>query len=167
MNFRLLFLAVSISLSLSVNAYGDDGLLRIRALRVARKVARTAPTPGVTVKKNTNFEGVWGGRYYYASGASTCGTSVSSFDFRHLLVNRGSNGILSTNHAGDFNGRSRDKGRRWEFSKGITVGGRPAAIFVLYQNLSRNGDSAVTGIGFALQGGCVISYGANAVRLAR
>lgn len=72
-----------------------------------------------------------------------------------------------TNHAGDFNGRSRDKGRRWEFARNISVGGRPGVLAVVYANLARNGGSAVTGLGLSLSGGCNFVFGANALRQSR
>ena len=167
MKLHHVVVAIAVALSFSFDAVADTSQLRVRALRQARKIARTTPPPEVSAAKNTNFDGVWGGRYVYSSRSSSCGTRLTSFDFRHILVTRGSSGYLSTNHDGDFRGRSRDKGRKWEFVKGVSVGGRPAALVVVYQSLARSGISAGTGVAVSVRGGCLISYGANSIRLAR
>jgi hypothetical protein len=162
-----LIVAALLGLSFASEAVADDVMLRVRALRAARKMVRAEPGPDVSAKINTNFQGRWGGRYIYSSRGSSCGTRLTSFDFRHVLLSRGASGYLSTNHDGDFTGRSRDRGRKWEFVKGISAGGRPAALAIVYQSLARNGNSASTGAAISISGGCVVSYGANAIRLAR
>ena len=167
MNNRCFVVAVLLGLSFVSEAVADEAMLRVRALRAARKMTRTEAVPEVSAKVNTNFQGGWGGRYIYYARGSSCGTRLTSFDFRHVLVNRGASGYLSTNHDGDFTGRSRDRGRKWEFVKGISVGGRPAALAIVYQSLARNGSSASTGLGLSIAGGCLVSYGAKAIRLAR
>lgn len=168
MKIHHILFSLSLSLSLVSEVLADDAMLRVRALRAARKMVRTAPSAEVTtMKKNTTFDGIWGGRYVYSPRSSTCGTRLSSFDFRHVFLTKGGSGYLYTNHDGDFTGRSRDKGRKWEFVKGVTVGGRPAGLAVVYQNLAKNGNSAATGVAIVITGGCTISYGANSVRLAK
>jgi hypothetical protein len=166
MKAKYFVVAVVVALSLSWEARSDDTQLRTRALRQARRIARTSPAGEVSTMTNTNFAGVWGGRYIYSSRGSTCGTRLTSFQFRHLLLTRGSSGSLSTNHDGDFGGRSRDRGRRWEFAKGISAGGRPGVLVIVYQSLARNGNTAATGAAVSV-GGCTVAYGANAIRLAR
>lgn len=167
MNVKHIAVAIVVALSVSWEARSDDSQLRARALRQARRIARSSSAEEVSVMTNTNFAGVWGGRYIYSSRGSTCGTRLTSFDFRHLLLTRGSSGSLSTNHDGDFGGRSRDRGRRWEFAKGISVGGRPAVLAIVYQSLARNGNTAATGAAISVRGGCTVVYVANAIRLAR
>ena len=167
MKIRCLILAASLAMGFVSECVADEAMLRVRALRAARKMVRTAPSPELTAMKNTNFQGIWGGRYNYSSRGSTCGTRVTSFNFRHVLLTKGGSGFLGTNHDGDFNGRSRDKGRKWEFIKGLSVGGRPAALAIVYQSLARNGNSAGTGAAISIQGGCIVAYGANAIRMAR
>jgi hypothetical protein len=167
MNVKHIAVVIAVVFSLSWEAWAETSQLRVRALRQARKMARSAGSSEVAAFKNTNFDGMWGGRYVYSSRGSSCGTRISSFQFRHLVVTKGSSGYISTNHDGSFNGRSRDKGRRWEFTKGISVNGRPALLAIVYQNLARNGNSAVTAIGINISGGCLVVYGANSVRLAR
>ena len=167
MNIKLIVIAVAVMLPLPCKAESDDALLRVRALREARKMVRSSNQGEVTVLKNTNFSGIWGGRYLFSSRGSNCSTRLSSFDFRHLLTTHGSSGYLATNHDGDFTGRSRDKGRRWEFVKSVTINGRPGALAIVYQNLARNGNSAATGAALSISGGCLFAYGANAIRLAR
>ncbi|MEN9847204.1 MAG: hypothetical protein RIS36_2351 [Pseudomonadota bacterium] len=167
MKINSLVLALSLSMGFVSECVADEAMLRVRALRAARKMVRTAPSSQLTAMKNTNFQGIWGGRYFYTSRGSTCRTRVASFDFRHVLLTKGGSGFLSTNHDGDFTGRSRDKGRKWEFVKGMTIGGRPAALAIVYQSLARNGNSAGTGAAISIQGGCIVAYGANAIRMAR
>lgn len=167
MKIRYFILALSIALSLVPEVLADDDLLRIRALRAARKVARMTTPPEVSAKGNTNFGGIWGGRYVFAPGASNCGSRLSSFQFRHLFGTRGSSGYMNTNHDGEFFGRSRDKGRRWEFGKSVSSGGRRAVVAVVYHSLARNGNSAGTAYVLSISGGCTVTYVANAVRLAR
>jgi hypothetical protein len=167
MKYWHFIVASVLAVSVTGRAIADDGLLRMRALRQARKLMRSSPSADVHALKNTTFDGVWGGRYVYHSGGSTCSPRIASFDFRHMLVTKKSSGYLSTNHDGDFTGRSRDKGRRWEFVKGIYIGGRPAGLAIVYQNLARNGKSAATGAAISVQGGCLITYVANSIRLAR
>jgi hypothetical protein len=161
-----LVIAVVVGLSVSWEAVADTSQLRVRALRQARKMARMAPPAEVSAMKNTNFDGVWGGRYIFNARGSSCGSRLTSLDFRHLLVTRGGAGYLSTNHDGDFNGRSRDKGRKWEFVKSYSSRGRQIALAVVYQSLARNGNSAATGLGVSISGGCVLSFGGNSIRLA-
>lgn len=163
---RLVY-AVVLLLGLVADASADDELLRGRALRLARKMAGASKSGDVNALKNTNFDGVWGGRYSYSSRLSTCSSSLSGFNFQHVFVTRGGSGFLSTNHDGDFRGRSRDKGRRWEFVKTMTVGGRPAALAVVYSNLARNGNTAGTGVVLSISGGCLITYQGSARRMAR
>ena len=167
MKVSKLVVAVVVAFSFSFEASADMSQLRVRALRQARKLARTAPPAEVSAAKNTNFDGVWGGRYVYSSRSSSCGTRLTSFDFRHLLVTRGSSGYLSTNHDRDFTGRSRDKGRRWEFVKRLSSSGGSGVIAVVYHSIARNGNSAGAGYGISLSTGCDLVYSANAIRLAR
>lgn len=167
MNFRRISCVVVLSFTLCSEVFADDGYLRHRALRAARKMMRSAPAGEIQASGNTNFDGIWGGRYFYVPRASTCGTRLNSFDFRHVFLTKKGDGYLMTNHDGDFTGRSRDKGRRWEFSRNLTVRGVPATIAVVYMSLARNGGSASTGISIAFRGGCVVSYGASAIRLAK
>ena len=167
MKMSYLIVAVAVVCSLSWEAVADTAQLRVRALRQARKASRMAPSSEVSAMKNTNFDGVWGGRYLFNSRGSSCGSRLTSFDFRHLLVTRGGSGYLSTNHDGDFNGRSRDKGRKWEFVKSYSSRGQTVALAVVYQSLARNGNSAATGLGVSISGGCVFAFGGNAIRLAR
>jgi hypothetical protein len=167
MNCKQLVVAVAVALSTPWKAEADDAPLRMRVLRELRKMVRSSPQGDVTVLKNKNFDGIWGGRYFYSPRASTCGSPISSFDFRHLLATRGVAGALSTSHDGNFAGRSRDKGRRWEFGKTIPVNGRSAVILVGYASLARNGNSAATAYGLRTDSGCILTFGANAIRLAR
>lgn len=167
MKFYRVFAVIVSVLSIVVDADADEGRLKMRALRQARKLVRASSTAEVVTMTNTTFDGVWGGRYVFSSRGSTCTPRLTSFDFNHLLITRGASGYLSTNHDGDFNGRSRDRGRRWEFVKGMYVNGRPAGVAIIYQSLARNGDSAATGAAVSIRGGCVITYLATAVRLAR
>jgi len=167
MKVKHVAVAIAVALSLSWEARSDDSQLRARALRHARRMARTSSAGEVSAMSNTNFAGVWGGRYVYSSRGSSCGTRLTSFQFRHLLLTRGASGSLSTNHDGDFGGRSRDRGRRWEFAKGVSVGGRPAVLGIVYQGLARNGNTAATGAAISISGGCDLLYVANAIRLAR
>jgi hypothetical protein len=139
---------------------------KLRALRLARHVARAVPSSEVTSQANTNFDGAWAGRYWYSPQNSTCPSNISSIDFRHLLVTRGGSGVLRTNHAGDFNGASRDKGRRWEFTRAVSVGGRPAILAVVYLNLARNGGSAGSAYGVSV-GACRLVFVGNALRQSR
>ncbi len=166
MKLSHLIVAVAVVCSLSWEAVADTSQLRVRALRQARKAARMAPSAEVSAMKNTTFDGIWGGRLFFNS-RSTCANRLNSFDFRHLLLTKGGSGYLSTNHDRDFTGRSRDKGRRWEFVKGASVGGRRAAIAVVYHSLSRNGNSAGAGYGLSIEGVCDAIYAGNAIRLAR
>jgi hypothetical protein len=157
MKIRCLILALSLSMGFVSECVADEAMLRVRALRAARKMVRTAPSPELTAMKNTNFQRIWGGRYNYSSRGSTCGTTLTSFNFRHVLLTKGGSGFLSTSHDGDFTGRSRDKGRKWEFVKGITAGGRPAALAIIYQSIARNGNSAGTSAAVIVRGGCIVS----------
>jgi len=165
MKIRCFIIAASLVLSLVPEAFADDAALRVRALRAARKLFPSEGIPEVSTKANTNFQGAWGGRYIFYPGGSSCGTSLTSIDFRHVLRSRGASGSLATNHAGGFNGRSRDRGRRWEFVRGTSVNGQQAAVVVLYQNLARSGRSAATGMALTIRGGCTYTYVANAIRL--
>jgi hypothetical protein len=149
------------------NASAETSHDRVRALRLARNMVRQSSSAEVEMLKNKSFDGIWGGRYYYASAASTCPNRIPSFNFRHLLVTHGGSGYLSTNHAGDFTGRSRDKGRRWEFVKSVTISGRPALIGVIYGSLAKNGNTAVTAAAIVLKDACTLAYGSRATRLAR
>ncbi len=149
------------------SASADDGLLRGRALRLARKMAARYQAGDVTALKNTNFDGVWGGRYSYSPRVSTCSPRTLGFNFQHVFLTRKGSGFLSTNHAGDFTGRSRDKGRRWEFVRRLTVGGRPGELAIVYGNLSRDGNTANTIVAIQARGGCLLAYQGTAVRLAR
>ena len=165
MKMSHLIVAVAVVCSLSWEAVADTSQLRVRALRQARKAARMAPSKVVSAMKNTNFDGVWGGRLY-ADSRSTCSVP-RSFDFRHRLTTRGGSGYLATNHARDFAGRSRDKGRRWEFVRGDTAGGRRAMVVIIYHSLARNGNSASVGFGVSIEGACDALFGGNAIRLGR
>lgn len=137
-----------------------------RALRLARRVTGNGEVVNsVLLKKNTNFDGVWSGQYRYTARGSTCSTRLTRFNFEQLFITNGSRGLLSTNHDGDFNGRSRDKGRRWEFVKSVSVGGRPAVLAIVYGNLAKNGQSAATGIAISISGGCRIVWEASARRI--
>lgn len=167
MKKKYLLCAAILAMNIPGEVFASDAALRVRALRAARSVVRGEPSPELSAKRNTDFQGLWGGRYIFYPGASTCGTSITSINFRHVLSSRGSSGYLATNHAGDFTGRSRDRGRRWEFVKGTSVNGRQAALVVVYQSLARNGSSAGTGISLTVRGGCTYTYVANAIRLAR
>jgi hypothetical protein len=167
MNLGHLFLATAVVLSLAGEVAADDGHLKLRALRQARKLVRASYSGDVGALRNTTFDGVWGGRYVFSTRGSTCTPRLTSLAFEHVFFTRGSSGYLSTNHDGDFNGRSRDRGRRWEFGKGIYVNGRPAAVAIVYQNLSRNGNSAATGVAISIRGGCMLTYLATAIRVAR
>jgi hypothetical protein len=167
MNCKQLVVAVAVALSTPWKAEADDAPLRMRVLRELRKMVRSSPQGDVTVLKNKNFDGIWGGRYFYSPRASTCGSPISSFDFRHLLATRGVAGALATSHDGDFPGRSRDKGRRWDFGKVITVDGRSAGMVIAYGSLARKGNSAATVFGLRANNGCILTFGANAIRLAR
>jgi hypothetical protein len=162
-----ILLTVVFTFTAASNALAEYNEQKRQAIRIARRVARMEPTPDVVSMANTNFDGVWAGRYAYASGASTCPSRLRSFNFQHVFITRGGRGILSTNHDGDFTGRSRDKGRKWEFAKNITVGGRPAVLAVIYQNLAKNGSSAGTALALILPGGCIVAYGAAAVRVVK
>jgi hypothetical protein len=166
MKIAQLVVAVVVALSFSFEASADTSQLRVRALRQARKLARTAPPAEVSAAKNTNFDGMWGGRFVYSS-RSSCARRLSSFNFRHLLVTRRGSGYLSTNHDSDFTGRSRDKGRRWEFVKRFSSSGASGVIAVVYHSIARNGNSAGAGYGISFSGGCDLVYVANAIRLAR
>ena len=158
---------VAVALSTPWRAEAEDALLKMRVFRELRKMTRASSHGEVAALKNKNFDGIWGGRYFYSSRNSTCGSLVSSFDFRHILGTRGGAGALSTSHDGNFAGRSRDKGRRWEFGKTIPVNGRSAVILVGYASLARNGNSAATAYGLRTDSGCILTLGANAIRLAR
>ncbi|MFO0417196.1 MAG: hypothetical protein ACK5Y6_07905 [Pseudomonadota bacterium] len=162
-----ILLTVVFTLTSASHALAEYNEQKRQAIRIARRIARTEPTPDVVSMANTNFDGVWAGRYVFSSRVSTCTPRLQSFNFQHVFITRGGRGILSTNHDGDFTGRSRDKGRKWEFSKNITVAGRPAVLAVIYQNLARNGSSAATAIGIQFVGGCSIAYGAAAVRVVK
>jgi hypothetical protein len=115
--------------------------------------------------KNTTFDGIWGGRLF-ADPRSTCSVP-RSFDFRHRLTTRGGSGYLATNHARDLSGRSRDKGRRWEFVRYDSVGGRRGIVVIVYHSLARSGNSAGVGFGVSLEGSCDAIFGGNAIRLGR
>lgn len=170
MRLKPIICAVVVSLTVGTDAFADNVTLKYRALQAARRMARQAipnPTGEVVLLKNTTFDGIWGGRYIYAPQGSTCSTTVSSFDFRHVFLTQKGNAFLSTNHDGDFTGRSRDKGRRWEFAKEVSFRGAPAIIAVVYQNLAKNGNSAATGVGLSIRGGCTVTYVGNAIRFVR
>ena len=162
-----IFCIIALSLAISVvpEAFADEIPLRVQALRAARKVFRSEGSPEISTKANTNFQGVWGGRYIFYPGGSSCPTNVTSIDFRHALRTRGASGYLATNHAGGLNGRSRDRGRRWEFLRTTSFNGRQAAVLILYQSLARDGRTAGTGMAFTIRGGCTYMYVANAIRL--
>jgi hypothetical protein len=164
MKIRYFIIAALLALSLVPEAFANNAALRVRALRAARKLFPSEGAPEVSTKANTNFQGAWGGRYIFYPGGSTCATSVTSIDFRHVLRSRGASGYLATNHAGGFNGRSRDRGRRWEFVRGTSINGRQAALVVFYHNLARNGSTAATGMMLTIRGGCTYGYVANAIR---
>jgi hypothetical protein len=66
MKAKYFVVAVVVALSLSWEARSDDTQLRTRALRQARRIARTSPAGEVSTMTNTNFAGVWGGRYIYS-----------------------------------------------------------------------------------------------------
>jgi hypothetical protein len=166
MKLHHVVVAIAVALSFSFDAGADTSQLRVRALRQARKIARTTPQPEVSAAKNTNFDGVWGGRYVYSSGSS-CAQRLSSFNFRHVLVTRGGSGYLSTSHDRDFTGRSRDKGRRWEFVKRFSSGSASGVVAVVYHSLSRNGNSAGSGYVISFNGRCELVYVGNSIRLAR
>jgi hypothetical protein len=165
MKLSHLIVVAAVVCSFSFEAVADTSQLRVRALRQARKVARMAPSAELSAAKNTNFDGVWGGRLY-ADSRSTCSVP-RSFDFRHRLTTRGGSGYLATNHARDLTGRSRDKGRRWEFVRADSVGGRRAMVVIIYHSLSRNGNSAGVGFGVSIEGACDALFGGNAIRLGR
>jgi hypothetical protein len=167
MSSRPFVCALVLILSFVADASAEDGRLGGRSLRLARKMLRHSQSGDVSVLKNTTFDGVWGGRYSYSSRLSTCSNRVSGFNFQHVFLTRKGSGFLSTNDAGDLTGRSRDKGRRWEFQRRITAGGRPAELAIVYGNLSRNGNTATTIFLLNIQGGCLFGYQATAVRLAR
>ena len=167
MRVNHVLLAIAVSFGVCLDAGAQTSQLRVRALRQARKMVKSSPAGEVSALTNTNFDGIWGGRYVYSSSASSCATRLTSFNYRHVLVTNRGSGYLSTNHDGDFTGRSRDRGRRWEFVKGNSVGGRPAALAVVYQSLARNGNTAATAAAVSISGGCLVSYGANSIRLAR
>lgn len=159
-------IAAFLAVSVVPEVFADDIPLRAQAIRAARKLIRSQASPELSTKANTNFQGAWGGRYIFYPGGSSCPTNLTSLDFRHVLRTRGSSGYLSTNHAGGLNGRSRDRGRRWEFVRTTSFNGRQAAVLVLYQSLARNGSTAGTGMVLTIRGGCTYMYVANAIRLA-
>jgi len=136
---------------------------KLRALRLARHVARAVPSSEVTSQANTNFDGAWAGRYWYSPQNSTCPSPIGTVDFRHLFRTRGGDGLLITNHDGSFGGRSRDKGRRWEFAKSVSAGGRTAGLAVVYGNLARNGGSAGSAYGVSV-GACRLVFVGTALR---
>jgi hypothetical protein len=165
MKLSHLFVAVAVVCSVSWEAVADTSQLRGRALRQARKAARLALSSEVSAMGNTNFDGLWGGRLF-ADSRSTCSVP-RSFDFRHRLTTRGGSGYLATNHARDLSGRSRDKGRRWEFVRYDSVGGRRAVVVIVYHSLARNGNSAGVGFGVSIEGSCDAIFGGKAIRLGR
>ena len=167
MRIKPIFCAVMVIVSIGTDAFADDVTLKYRALQAARRMARYESGNQVTPLKNTTFGGIWGGLYIFSPRSSTCSTKLTSFNFRHVFLTQKGNGYLATNHDGDFTGRSRDKGRRWEFSKGVSYRGAAAVIAVVYQSLARNGASAGTGVAVSVRGGCTLSWGGNALRLAR
>jgi hypothetical protein len=167
MRLKPIFCAIVAILSVGSDAFADNMTLKYRAIQAARRMARQEPVGEISSLKNTSFDGIWGGRYLFSPRSSTCSTKLSSFQFRHIFVTQKANGYLATNHDGDFTGRSRDKGRRWEFSKGVSYRGTSAVVVVVYQSLARNGNSAGTGIAVSVRGGCTLSWGGIALRLAR
>ncbi len=117
----------------------------------------------MNAKVGPNFSGLWGGRYRKVS--ERCSTPIDSFNFRHGLNQVGASAYLATNHDGAFSGRSRDRGRRLEFTKTITArNGLRCGIGIVYKDLARNQRSTATGYAIVCANGCGSSFGGYGVR---
>jgi len=121
------------------------------------------PRGRVSAKAGPNFSGLWGGRYIKVS--ETCSTPIASFNFRHGLNQAGASAFLATNHDGSFSGRSRDRGRRLEFTKTIrTRNGLQCGIGIVYKDLSKNKRSTATGYAVVCANGCRSAFGGYGLR---
>jgi hypothetical protein len=134
-----------------------------RALRVElnRASGRFGTQAAFTRQRGgPDFSGRWAGRYVKVR--DNCGRAdIPSFLFRHILRQNGGSASLATSHDGNFSGRSRDRGRRLEFEKPATSN---CNVAVVYKNLSNNRRVSGTGYAVACSNGCVVSFGANAIR---
>ncbi len=151
---------------LGSSAMADTGIAMKEAKRALRVELMRASgrfgTQGVFIRRGggPNFSGRWAGRYVKVS--DNCGrANIQSFLFRHILSQNGGAASLATSHDGGFSGQSRDRGRRLEFTKPVTSDCDAA---VVYKNLSNNRGVSGTGYAVACTNGCVVSFGANAIR---
>ncbi len=132
--------------------------LRIELMRASGRFGTQAAF--VRQAGGPNFSGRWAGRYVKVG--DNCGrANIQSFLFRHILNQNGGSAALATSHDGSFSGRSRDRGRRLEFTKPVTSNCNAA---VVYKNLSNNRRVSGTGYAVACSNGCVASFAANAIR---
>jgi hypothetical protein len=146
-------------------AYADDQEIA-RAIREADKVvgnrtirAKRSTAEGLG-KSGANFSGNWSGTYVKVR--SNCSLDLNSFSFRHALRQSGGRAVLNTSHDGEFFGTSRDRGRRLEFGKRITLrNGGTCGLGIVYKDIARNRRTTNTGYGVAC-GSCVVGFGAQA-----
>ncbi len=151
---------------LGSSAIADTGIAMKEAKRALRvelmKASGRFGTQSAFIRQRggPNFSGRWAGRYVKV-GDNCRRANIQSFLFRHILNQNGGSASLATSHDGGFSGRSRDRGRRLEFTKPVTSN---CSAAVVYKNLSNNRRVSGTGYAVACSNGCVVSFGANAIR---
>lgn len=137
-------------------------LIREADKAVGKRAIRTRRGDTWGALGGPNFSGNWSGTYALAK--ANCSTNVRGFNFRHALLQNGGSASLNTSHDGGFYGSSRDRGRRLEFAKTVTLrNGVSCAVAVVYKDLAK--DSRSTNTGYAVScNGCTWAYGARARR---
>jgi hypothetical protein len=166
LNFFVI-LASSISLVPGATAvraedFNTQTLLREADKAVGKRTIRSKRPNSWGALGGPNFSGRWWGTYSLAS--ANCPVGIQRFNFRHVLYQSGGAVSLNTNHDGGFYGSSRDRGRRLEFTKTITLrNGTMCALAVVYKDLAKHKRSTNTGYAVAC-GSCLWTYGAIARR---
>jgi hypothetical protein len=137
-------------------------LLREADKAIGKRAIRTKRSNSWGALGGPTFSGNWAGTYSLAK--ANCSTNIRSFNFRHSLLQTGASASLSTSHDGGFYGSSRDRGRRLEFAKTITLrNGVTCGVAVIYKDLAK--DTRSTNTGYAVScSGCTWAYGARARR---
>lgn len=146
----------------------EDSAKNLLKRRGAASIADASPRAKIARARASRapFDGGWNGRLVLR-GSSCPNAFQSSFLFRHIIGTNSRGAVrIETSSDGTLSGRSRDKGRRLEVSRGYrTSNGLNVGVAIQYSNLRRN----VADLRYAVsvsQGNtrCEATYSANSIR---
>ena len=149
----------------STTAHSETENTRYQARKALRSIGFWARGKATGSRKIANLTGLWRGTYTLYPEASTCLMKIPEIKIEHIFAQVGASALLGTDNIGEMMGRSRDKGRMWEFSHTILINGRPTVFLVVYQNFIKGRDVALTGLAIKVSGGCTYVYVAGASRI--